>query len=131
MAFGIADEGMVSPCSSGSLGAASTPAGDFLLQRHLRPCLERCPTQSCGEDGGMGGRVARGGGGLRVVGGQGFRMFKEKKSKIRFDNSPHIVSLPLTGWECGVFIGFTHCIQKHLVLIFVKMVIGVLLGAFK
>ena len=56
MAFRIADEGMMFPGLFGSLGAVNVPVGGgggVLLQRCLRPCLELCPNQACGEDGGM------------------------------------------------------------------------------
>ena len=66
-----------------------------------------------------------------VVGGQGFHMLKEERNPRSGLMIPLTACLSLTVLEFWVFIGFTHCIQKHSVLIFVKMVIGVLVGAFK
>lgn len=60
-----------------------------------------------------------------VVGGQDFHMFKEERNPR---SSLMLLLMSLFVLEFWVFIGFTHCIQKHLVLVFVKMVIGVFVG---
>lgn len=68
----------------------------------------------------------RGGGRLCVVGGQGFHMFKEERNPR--SGLMLLLTSSLFMLEFWAFISFTHCIQKHLVLVFVKMVIGLFVG---